>query len=652
MPSENVTATESSPWLDQFSIFLTSRSDRVYNNGRQQIEVTVLIIPADGQTVTEEQYKSLGLAYLNASGEWLALPGVVDSLGWRYQSERDNRYDYYPSGFDMAVPVELPYEASSGRLKRFYVHCSAAPGDALTLRGTIDQAPGVRVRTDESLEHKLLAEPSPRYSFPEDYHWQKRMRVGDRLFNPGWYRLDRFVFEYALRPKHVDFSHAGFASSAAAGHNLIRWGDGQPNQHMATVVSVAFPQSAAIAYDPVIEPGTELAERLVKHVLTPNDNQIVVVAQGVRSDSRAGGNVPQGQPLEIDAYDRYGAVHRLAIDFESAEERVNLQIKHRLPAEISNITFFKVAGRGSKNDNDRCLFYGNRLQQTYIKVMLKAEDSEGRSVPIPREVLDTMMLVDYYTAEPLLFHFAYSQSRTAFDMHFEFYPHQPTPSDTLPEEPGASVVTFYIRANVYSSRRSRVAAILIIGGKVYDTRDASLPAGEGVTSGGRSNNSATLDVMSQDYRYADQDFVLKRYDEYRDIAEGVRDLDLYDLRLNPSTGHRLAFWGGPNTSVGWDYAGGNITNWIYIGGANHSVIAHKDGISQAMVFSGFQLGFGRIKVYKKWIEGETNEDVYFYLEAYDEWGYPANPRMRTAGDMNVLQLAPSATWKFGMIQTV
>lgn len=639
MPSENVTATESSPWLDQFNIFLTSRSDRVYNNGRQQIEVTVLITPADGQTVTDAQYDSLGLAYLNANGEWVALPGVLDSLGWCYQSAHDNRYDYYPSGFDMAVPVEPPCETSSGRLKRFYVHCSAAPGDALALCGTIDKTPGVRERTAESLEHKLLAEPSPRYSFPEDYHWQKRMRVGDRLFNPGCYRHDRFVFEYALRPKRVDFSHADFASSAVTERNLIRWELGQPNQNVATVVGVAFPQSAAIAYDSVIETGAELAERLVEHVLTPNDHQIVVVAQGVRGDSHAGGNVRQGQPLEIEAHDRYGAVHRLAIDFESAEDRLNLQIKHRLPAEataISSITFFKVAGRGSENDNDSCILYENGLQQTYIKVMLKAQDSEGRSVTIPREVLDTVTLVDYDTGESLSDRFTISQIQSAFDRGFEFYPHQSTPSDTLPEEPGASVVTFYIKASIYS-RCSRVAAKLIIGGKVYDTRDASLPAGEGVTSRGRSNNSATVSVKLRDYYYSDEDFEFRRHNvDYP--AEGVRDLDLYDLRLKATTLHRLAYVEGIGGTVAWDYYGDNITNWIYVGGVRLVVTASKNGISQTMHFSGYQVGLARIKVSRRWVEGESSRDIYFTVLCYDELGNPAWREIATREYMNLLQL--------------
>lgn len=639
MPSENVTITEASAWLDQFSIFLTSRSDRVYNNGRQQIEVTVLIIPADGQTVTDAQYDSLGLAYLNANDEWVALPRVVDSRGWCYQFDRDNHYDYYPSGFDMAVPVELPCETRSGRLKRFYVHCSAAPRDELTLYGTIDKAPGVRERTAESLEHKLLAEPSPRYSFPEDYHWQKRMRVGDRLFNPGCYRHDRFVFEYALRPKRVDFSHADFASSAVTGHNLIRWELGQPNQNVATVVGVAFPQSAAIAYDSVIEIGAGLAGRLVKQVLTPSDHQIVVVAQGVRGDSDAGSNVDQMQPLEIEAYDRYGAVHRLAIDFESAEDRSNLQIKHRLPAEataISSITFFKVAGRGSKIDNDSCILYENGLQQTCIKVMLKAQDSEGRSVTIPQEVLDAVTLVDYDTGESLSDRFTISQIQSAFDRNFEYYPDQPTPSDTLPKDLDASVVTFYIKASICSPR-TRVAAKLIIGGKVYDTRDTSLSAGEGIILGGRSNSSATVSVRPRDYYYLPEDFELTSRNEAH-VADGVRDLDLYNFKLKSSTGHRLVSIEGVGGSVGWDYVGDNITNWIYIGGVRLSVTARKDGISQEMLFPRVQVGLGRIKVYRTWIEGEDNDDIYFTIFCYDELGVDAWTQIGTKGDMNVLQI--------------
>ena len=42
--------------LDEPGLFLIPRSDRVYDNGRQHIEVTLRVVPAADLTFTDEQH--------------------------------------------------------------------------------------------------------------------------------------------------------------------------------------------------------------------------------------------------------------------------------------------------------------------------------------------------------------------------------------------------------------------------------------------------------------------------------------------------------------------------------------------------------------------------------------------------------------------
>ncbi|MDF0731059.1 hypothetical protein P0Y43_10020 [Pseudomonas entomophila] len=630
-----------SPWLDEFSIFLTSRSDRVYNNGRQQIEVTLLVVPAEGQTLTDAQYDSIGLAYQTAHGAWVDLNETVEDTQWFYQTAHDDRYDYYPSIVNMAVPVEVPGETGRARLKRLYVHSSAAAGASITLRGTLMRTPDTVVRTHSDLEPALLAEPSPTYSFPEDYHWQQKVRVGERLFDKTMVRDDRFAFEYALRPKNIEFSSAGFPSQRPHASHLIRWDDHQPSYNRATVVSVAFPHSTSVALDPSIQSNATLSERLLKQVITPNDGQVVVLVQGEPDVPRTlAGNGPH-QPLVIEAYDRHGTLHQLAVDFETPENRMQLRVAP-LPAaetqDISNITYFRVAGRGLAQDAARCLLYNNGYQQTYVQILLEAVDSRGQVTTIPESVLNNLTLVNYYTGEKLPSNCTASRTQSAVDKRFIYYQNQPASEGLPASKTMRQEVTFFIKTS--STQNHRVAAKLVLGSKTYHTYDVSLTAGDGKTVAGRSNTSAIVEAKAQNYHYDEPSFyTYNRIDTNDTKAPAVIDIDRYDLKFHGTSGHRIAYYGGPTRPFGWDYIGSTKTNWIHtfeVTGKS-SIAAIKSDITQSIRIPDNAFCQARIKVSKKWTEGECNKNLSIRYWFQDENGNSHTICITSTDEMNSMR---------------
>lgn len=106
-------------WITRFNISITSNANKVFSNGRQQLEVSVSVSPKSGQTITEEQMKSIRLVTLDDQGGYQELSGELTAT-----TERDKRFEYYA---DTGVaPSHLQLESASRR-KRFYVS-STRPG--------------------------------------------------------------------------------------------------------------------------------------------------------------------------------------------------------------------------------------------------------------------------------------------------------------------------------------------------------------------------------------------------------------------------------------------------------------------------------------------------------------------------------------------
>ncbi|MGE8042772.1 hypothetical protein ACQKO6_00940 [Pseudomonas monteilii] len=626
--------------LDEFSLFLTSRSDRVYNNGRQQIEVTLRVVPAADHTFTDEQYASLSLMYKTLDGEWLPLSEDDDQQTWFYRTEQDSRFDYYPSVVDNAVPVELPTYRPGARLKRFYVHSRAAQGESILLVGTMMQSADPSALRTEPLLPELMAEESPHYCFPHDYEWRGNVRVGDRLFEETPLSNHAFIQEYALRPKRVEFSSAPCPQPLHTVQNMIRWDDKHPEYNLATMVSMALPGASTMAYAPALNLTDGLSQRLVRRPLTSTAGQVVVIVQGDHDVPRALQDDHPAQPLRVQAYDRHGALHSLDIDFESLGNRFDLKVQHTPSPHqgVSNIAYFKVQGRGLPTDATQCRLYNNGYQQTYIDVVLEAVDDQGVIVTIPESILNAVTLVDYASCEQLDSSYQVSRSQSARDLRFEYYSPQPSADDTPPSVPQQQSIRFYVSTRARHNRQ--VAARLVHGGRTYVTCDKFLPAGDGKTSAGRSNCSAIIYPLEQDYHYNHQgDYQLSRYDATDGRASYVQDIDRYHLTLKAQARHRLAYFSRLG-SFKWRHVGGSTTHWIYTCGLNGvgQATLSKDRVHQTVNVPNTAVIFHRLIVTLAWPEGSFNRELGILYTVHDEWGNGHNVWITTTDEMDKLRL--------------
>ncbi|MFJ3466784.1 hypothetical protein [Pseudomonas sp. NPDC090201] len=119
-------------WLSRFNINITSSSNRIFNNGNHQLEVSVGLTPRNGQTVTQEQLDSIQLVTLEDDGRYQELSGE-----YGYADERDKRFEYYADTGSM--PSAL-LESTTYR-KKFYITSIASGGSRKAIYAAITRAP-------------------------------------------------------------------------------------------------------------------------------------------------------------------------------------------------------------------------------------------------------------------------------------------------------------------------------------------------------------------------------------------------------------------------------------------------------------------------------------------------------------------------------
>ena len=626
-----------SHWLDDFSIALTSRSQRIYNNGRHQIEVTLRVVPVADSVLTDTHYDSLGLMYQTADGNWLTLSQDDGHQDWFYQTEHDAHFDYYPSVVDSAVPVELPAHHPGARIKRFYIHRRAKHGESIRLAGTMLERDHLSQRFTDPLPLELIAEPSPSYSFPDDYEWHGKVRVGDRLFGDAGINDQAFLCEHALRPQRVAFSAAECPQPAHTPPTLMRWSN-DAGSSLATVVILALPGASAVSYESALSQAAELSTQRVTQPITSTAGQVVVMTQGFHDVPAELQQCRSTRPLTLHVYDRHGSLHSLKIDFDGPDNRFDLCVRNAPHAQaIGAITYFKVDGRGLPYDATHCRLYNNGHQQTYIDVHLEATDEDGIITPIPESVLNAVTLVDYYTGAQLDTHYQISRSRSDKDQRFVYYPNQPTHKDEHVPHRQAQRVRFYVATGARENKR--VAARLVHDGRTYHTHDYSLPAGDGRTSAGRSNCSAIIEPLVQNYFFnAQKHYQLRRYDAADTLGNFVVDLDRYELRLTEETRHRLVYLNRFG-SFAWRYTG-PWTYWIYtcgLSGVGRSMISRLN-IQQVVNVPNTAVIFYRLKVFAAWQEGSFNKELGILHTMQDEQGNSHRVWVNTTDKMNMLTL--------------
>lgn len=119
-------------WLSRLNINISSNSNRIFNNGYQQLEISVGLTPRNGEVITDDQLNSVRLVTLEDDGTYQELSGE-----YRYFLERDKRFDYYA---DTGSPPAPLLESTTLR-KRFYVSSTASGGSLKVIYAAITKSP-------------------------------------------------------------------------------------------------------------------------------------------------------------------------------------------------------------------------------------------------------------------------------------------------------------------------------------------------------------------------------------------------------------------------------------------------------------------------------------------------------------------------------
>lgn len=115
-------------WLSRLAISITSNSNRIFNNGNHQLEVSVGLTPRKGESITKEQLESVRLVTLDDDGQYQELSGE-----YRASRERDNRFEYYA---DTGSAPTWRLDSNVHR-RRFYVSSTASGGSIKTLYAAV-----------------------------------------------------------------------------------------------------------------------------------------------------------------------------------------------------------------------------------------------------------------------------------------------------------------------------------------------------------------------------------------------------------------------------------------------------------------------------------------------------------------------------------
>lgn len=111
-------------WLSRLQLEVTSNSRRVFANGRQQVEITVIVEPRDNDELDEYALDSIDLALIDPDGNPQSL-----GTGLLVQNERDPRFEYHAAGGGSASPL---MKVAPNTVRRSFYVSSTLPGGTLT----------------------------------------------------------------------------------------------------------------------------------------------------------------------------------------------------------------------------------------------------------------------------------------------------------------------------------------------------------------------------------------------------------------------------------------------------------------------------------------------------------------------------------------
>jgi hypothetical protein len=137
---------QANQWLRRFKVEVTSNSNRLFANGRQQVRVSVTLEARDGHTISDASLDSLKLFVLDDDGIECDLEHTDPTkIGLMASSTRDERFEYHGhSGQIQARRLDM---LSTSKRRHFYVTTTLPGGSLCTLYARIQNDEEVWVDT-------------------------------------------------------------------------------------------------------------------------------------------------------------------------------------------------------------------------------------------------------------------------------------------------------------------------------------------------------------------------------------------------------------------------------------------------------------------------------------------------------------------------
>ncbi|RON54156.1 hypothetical protein [Pseudomonas frederiksbergensis] len=302
-------------WLADLRIAVMSPSDRVYPNGRQQIEVRVLVESRMAIPLKDEEKKSIKLVVRDRLGQLLELPEGTELTQPWFFSDTPNTYLQYP-GTLKSVPDDTPTNIFT---QSFYV--SAGQIEPRQRQETLYVS--ITRHTDDGHQHRYYTDGSetsfnksvdvrtaeiPTYQVPGNYTFERTLTEGNE-------NSDIFTLQYSLAGAGVQQPVVGFVSANMLPPGMIQWADKHQSVTQASNVGYAAPGGTTFIYNTNIQLGSTFTP--VRQVKNPKANHVTLVLQ-------ASNNIPyhsqsainHNGPCVIKAVDVYGNDHHLQVRFK------------------------------------------------------------------------------------------------------------------------------------------------------------------------------------------------------------------------------------------------------------------------------------------------------------------------------------------------
>lgn len=295
-------------WITKFNISITSNANKVFSNGRQQLEVSVSVSPKSGQTITEEQMKSIRLVTLDDQGVYQELSGELGA-----STERDKRFEYYA---DTGVaPSNLQLESASRR-KRFYVSSTRPGGSRDIVYAAIskDQNTHYVSHTSRFNTSVTVESVTPLRMTREDFVFSGEDRQSETL--------DGLIVDY-------DVYHLSFKNSRLRIVESIAYGTGSGSCYAQNHIDVSpwhyfFYTSLEFApfryqnhYHYAFRVGPETEFRWRDTPIKVNSRQGVMNFVRVKVTGDDFSNIPYSTPSRWGLWDQYGNEQRIEMTQES-----------------------------------------------------------------------------------------------------------------------------------------------------------------------------------------------------------------------------------------------------------------------------------------------------------------------------------------------